>query len=253
VRFRMCALGLLGALLLPSANSAAEGPATIDLGGLRHVQAVVSLEDGQYTVRVRMLPVTCFDAVTNARVNRDKGEGYAFQALARHLSAEKSVQMEVSGARVAATGRDGKFFTLTLQVPRTGVKLLREGEAPANAPRSGVVQRVAFDAPFFTRKRDYLHTAEWLAAGLNADLRAAESKAGPDEKRQAAFALAVAELEERGDDLFQKLRSEVEEDKLLLAVEREEVLGDLARRQAAWLEALRKAVARQQPNPREKP
>jgi hypothetical protein len=226
---------------------------TIDLGGLRRVQAEVQVEGDDYVVRTRMLPVSCFDAATNARLNRDKAELYSLQGLARYLSRAKDTHLDVSGARVTATGRAGKFYTLVLRVPRAGVKVVRAGPGRPVAPPAKAVRRLAFTDSFFTRKRDYLHTLERLAAGLAADLRGAERRAAEAEKGREGFPLAVAELEERGEDNFKKLRAEVSADKLLLTVEKDEVLGDLGRRRARWLKSLGDAVRRHEALESEKP
>jgi hypothetical protein len=221
----------------------ADKPVRLDLGGLRQVQAEIETRGGQYVVKTRMLPVTVFDKTTNARLNRQKAEQYALQALARYLSRARQSQLEVSGARVAATGQAGAFYTLTLTAPTRGVKVVQATTAPGKiAPGKPV--RVAFDEPFFTRKRDHLDTLDRLVAGLAADLVAAEEKVGKDGKGADDFLVAVADLEERGDNCLKKLRKEVTGDRLLLTVERDEVLAALKRRAAAWRKELTQAARR---------
>jgi hypothetical protein len=210
----------------------------ITLGGPRQVQAAVSIGPEEYAVEVKLLPVRCFDAATNARLNRDLARRYALQALARHLSGKKAAEFTVSGARVASAAGDGKLYTLTLRVPRAGVAPAQAGRPPR--PR-GEAETVAFDADLFTRKRDYLQTLDRLAAGWLADLEALQKKPtgpGTDE----AFALGIAELEEQGLNNLEQLEAEVRRDRLLLFTEKDEIAEGLASTRKKFLEQLKQAV-----------
>lgn len=72
----MCRLIALASLMaLPFWATAADDkskPETIELGGLRQARAVLTVSEDEYTIKVRMLPVRCFDEPTNARLNREK-------------------------------------------------------------------------------------------------------------------------------------------------------------------------------------
>src|ERR1043165_9584979 len=107
-----------------------------------------------------MLPVKSFDEATNARLNREKGRELALWALAKHLSDKESVEFYVSGAQIEKGGTDGKFYTLTLRVPRKGVSLIGTEEKPS--AKKQAMERVAFSSALFTRKRDYLDTRDKL-------------------------------------------------------------------------------------------
>src|SRR6516162_6945625 len=61
-------------------------PDTIDLGGLRKVQATINAADENYSIQVHFLAVACFDQATNREMNLGLGRSFAFQALARHLA-----------------------------------------------------------------------------------------------------------------------------------------------------------------------
>jgi hypothetical protein len=219
--------------------------ATVELGGLRQVRVKVEQAEGKYLVQARMLPVSAFDAATNARLNRERARQYALTGLARHLAGDSKAQFEIAGAVVVRTAQEGKFFTLALSVPRTGVKVLPAGGAvDLVADPEKPVRVDPFASPFFTRKSDHLHTLALLAAGLKADLRSAERKVEKDGKQAPAFLLAIAELEERGDDCFGKALAEVKGDRLLLKLEREEVLSALEERCKRWRQALIAAAKR---------
>lgn len=214
----------------------ADEEATYKLGGPRQVVAVVGEVGGDLEVRVRMLAVSVFDEATNGRLNRLKAEHYALQALARHLSREKQTHFEISGGRVDASAKDGKAYTLTFRVPRKNVVLLR---ADAPATKAGGV-RFAFDTPFFTHKRDLIDTGKQLAESLRTDLTAAEAKVKKTPESVEAFLVRVAELEENAEEHWRKLREEVTADRLLLRLERDEVLESLKKREIVWEQTLAK-------------
>ena len=227
---------LLFTALLVSADAAT----TYKLGGPRQVVAVVRDVGDDHEVRVRMLPVTAFDDVTNERLNRLKAEQYAMQGLAKHLTREKNARFEISGGRVLTSAKDGKAYALTFRVPRKNVVLLRsDTEAPAT--KSGSV-RFGFDTPFFTRKRDLIDTGKQLGESLQTDLELAEKKVTKEPATIEAFLLRVAELEEGGEKHWKKLRKDVTTDRFLLSNEREEALEAVKAQEAVWVKSLTKAA-----------
>jgi len=223
---------------------------TIDLGGLRQARAVVTVAEGDYLIKVRMLPVRCFDDALNAELNRDKARELALQALARRLSGKPFVELAVSGARVEKAGPDGKFYALTLRVPSDEVTLVRAGDKPPaveRTERKAGVDQVLFQSEFFTRKRDYLNTLEKMTAVFTADLRTAETTAKTRPPNNAFF-LAVAELEERCEKDFEGIGRDIKADRLLLDVEKEEAAKVLSEQKRQVLDQLKEAVKRREEN-----
>lgn len=210
---------------------------TVDLGGLRQAKAALTVLDSDYRIKVRMLPVSCFDSGTNARLNRDKARRLALQALAKHLSGKKSVELTVSGAQVEKFGTDGKFYTLSLRVPRDGVSMVREAGEPPPAARKDR-ERVAFNDDLFTRKHDYTDSLEKLAGSLSSEL---EKAAKPDASADS-FSLAIAEIEERETANLENLEKEIGADRLLLDFDRGELTEALKKQRARMMDQLRAAV-----------
>jgi hypothetical protein len=168
------------ALLLGAAPPAARPGATVELKGRRQVRVEVGQGEGNYLLHARMPPVSSFDEATNARLNRDRARQCALLGLARHLAGGGRVQLEVAGARVVRTGREGKFYTLTLSVPQAGVKRVEgRGAVPLVAEPGKPVRVDPFAAPFFTRKSDHLLTLAQVASALTGDLREASKKKKP--------------------------------------------------------------------------
>lgn len=239
--------GLLIALAatLPAADDKA---VTVPLGGLRQASATIRGNTDDYMIQVRFLPVRCFDALTNAALNREKGRLYALQALAKHLSGKDSATLTVSGVQVESTALDGKFQTLTLRVPRKAVALVPEEKNPPKEPvGKAKKERVAFSSDLFTRKREYHQTLDQLTRQFEAGVRALP-------KDEQAFNLAVAELEEKTVNNLVTLATEIGQDKLLLTVEKDELLEAVQQTKKTALDRLIKTVKRFETKPRsEKP
>lgn len=237
--FMIVLLFTLPALLF--GQEAEEKERVIDLGGPRQARAVINVTDGEYRVRVRLLPVRTFDEATNAELNREKARVLALQALARHLSDAREVHLTVKGARLATPGMDGRFYTLTLRIPRKGVVVARgEKKSPPEAGADRPTQ-ITFDSALFTRKRDYLQTIDLLAASLQSELQAVEQRASPKDKTEA-FRAAMARIRARAAADFGKLRAEIKGDLLLSSVLDEP--GDLTRTIDVRLRALEAALDR---------
>jgi hypothetical protein len=239
---------VIGAASWLTAVAAAEDPTpprALSLGGMRQAEATVTTSGDDYIIGVRFLAVEAFDAVTNLRLNREKGRLLTLQALARHLSERQLVQMAVSGAHVDKAEADGKHFAVTLRVPRKGVTVLADAKVPpAAGPDEEGAERVGFTSGLFRRKGDYAQTIQLLSADLRQDLLAAEKKAGAQGGDGPPLSKLVADLEAQAVRNFDKLAGEVEADLLLFSVggigapsEQEELL-DAIKRQKEQLRAL---------------
>ncbi len=249
--------GLFMALMIVgsvSPGSAADRESSnIELGGPRHATAVITTLDNDYHIAVRMLPVKAFDPTTNAFLNRDKSRDFALQALARHLSGltTGNVRLSISGATTVQAEQDGTKFLLVLRVPRDRVAL-RSSEAPkrgetttaAKQPKtadSTETETVSDASTLLTCKQDHQNTVESLSNNLRDELKSVEEKLNADE---AAFDEAIANLEETLDARWKRLRLAIEQDKLLLNLERKELLAAVQVRHEQLLGALRQAVER---------
>jgi hypothetical protein len=225
-------VGALGLVVAVCGFAATESDSSaIEFGGLRQARATLSVTGSDYLIKVRMLPVRSFDVGTNTRLNREKGRELALQALAKYLSGKTPAEIAVTGAQVKQAGLDGEFYALVLRVPREGVSLISEA---GSRPQQGH-ERVTFDSELFTRKRDYLNTLEKLASMLSTNLKSVASE-------KDSFAVAIAEIEERGTINFEKLGKEISADLLLLSVEQQELNEAVAKHQDRLLEQLKVAV-----------
>jgi hypothetical protein len=99
---------------------------------------------------------------------------------------------------------------------------------------------VESSADFLNRKSDHLDTLAQLTETLCADVLSAEKQA----VQQDAFYSAISDIEEWADSDFTALAAQIDQDKLLLDYERNEIHPVLQKRHAEVLESLKSAVAR---------
>jgi hypothetical protein len=235
-------LPLLGFL---ATSHAPEGKAEeVLLGGPRQAKAVVRVIASEYTITVTMLAVKTFDPATNAQLNRDKARSLAFRALARQLSDKPELHLVVSGSRVTKAELDGAVFTLTLRIPRRGVSVTPAGASGRQAVKTtstGTAQHISISSALLTRKQDVLDTLERLVSESDRALKACRVTAAK-QGREQAFYLAIADLEDRGQANLDKLSMEVNADKLLLTIEKMEILRSIHACKERMLASLREAA-----------
>jgi hypothetical protein len=191
-----------------------------------------------------MLSVKNFDPATNAQLNRDKARSLAFRALARQLSDKPEVHLVVAGSRVTKADLEGDVFTLTLRIPRRGVTVAPGGESGRQAVKTSAAettQHISVSSALLTRKQDVLDTLERLVSESDRSLKACKVAAAK-QGREQAFYLAIAELEDRGRTNLDKLSIEVNADKLLLTIEKKEILRSIHASKERMLASLREAA-----------
>jgi hypothetical protein len=188
---------------------AGAGGDTIDLGGLRKVQAIVTAADENYSIQVHFLAVACFDQATNREMNLGLGRSFAFQALARYLAGKGDVELVVSGARTTSSEQSGKSFAMTLAVPRAGVQIVaREAQPGAARPAEhgpDAPERVTTDTGVLTRKGQYEKMIAELGVMLQKEIKAMRAETSPAAEK-------VDALKKRLNETFVKLEQEIRGD-----------------------------------------
>jgi hypothetical protein len=223
--------------------SAMDDTHTIDLGGLRKAKAVLTVTPTEYVVKIRFLPVHCFDAATNAKINQEKARGLALQGLAKHLSTKESVEFSISGVQIGNSGLDGKFYTLGLRVPRKGVLVVEERK---KIPMKEGEDRLILKSDLFTRKRDYQNTLEQLASSILADIHAAVEMGVKEETPREEFQLIISAIQKRSGKNLENLGREVNNDLLLLSDEQEELNEKLNQVKAKILKTATESINKYQ-------
>jgi hypothetical protein len=182
---------------------------TIDLGGLRNVQATVTAADENYRIQVRFLAVACFDQATNREMNLGLGRSFAFQALARRLVGQGDTELVVSGARTTQSEQSGKSFSMTLEVPRAAVQIVAK-DAHSSTPKSDdhgtdAAELVTADSSALTRKGQYEKMISELGVMLQKEIKALHAETTPAAEK-------VDALKKRLNETFGKLEQEIRTD-----------------------------------------
>lgn len=202
-------------------------PVVVSLKGVRQVEVTIGGDRDTFAVAVRMLPVRSFDKATNARLNREKARTYGLQALAKHLNHEaEASRATVSGTEIVSTRLEGRFFELTLRVPRDGISVTKLPADSTTAKRTTKAKRsedVVSSSSLLSRSGDLRSTIEQLGDLFESEMKSLNVMKFDSE---TAFELAVVELEERTETQFRQLESELRADKLLLSDERAELLRE---------------------------
>lgn len=227
----------------------------IRLGGPRDI--VVDVEDvrGGFSVTVEMRPVSCFDAATNARINRSKACLYGLAGLGKSLDIapdRSAAGCDISGVEVDTAPQDGNRCRFRFFVPESGINepdqpTAIDADSPeADAPTSPSRNR----SQLFTCVDDYATTIAELKAAYDDRLAAIETKAvaaSPDalvkqHVKAARQALATLDLEAKA--AFTAAGREFAADLRVLTVEKKSLEKVLAAARADFDAGRDKACAR---------
>ncbi len=255
-----CLLVLIG---VPSAVQS-DDKTTVTLGGPRKVVAEIAQDGDDLIVEIRMLSVRTFDNATNLRLNREKSRQYAQAALVKHLfpDAKGRVTFTLSGSTVEKATLEGKHYRLTMRVPRNGVAQKEIVEKPAKT--SNDVATASVEEPvtnqttakhptkinLFEVKGDYAETGRCLAETFKLAIPTLPQKANDDQRQ--TFYIAIADLEKQADKSFDVLVAEMRKNKLLLAIEADELAQQVEQDRSELMDLLKKSVEEAAPSPSNK-
>jgi len=222
-----------------------DGPVRISIGGPRKVTASISSQDDGIVVTVDMIAVHCFDAARNKLINRAKAESYAKLALAKHLRGDNQETLSVSlrGKEITEARLVEKRFRLAMRVPQNGITIEKVPASDKSSSRTNSKSKIAainLGGSVLTIKSDYLTTVESLALSLSEGLPAIPSK----QSEQEPFFESIAKSEEEGAAAFSAIRLEMEADKLLLSIEKEEIASQINHSERDYIDLLHQQVLR---------
>jgi len=227
----------------------------IRLGGPRDV--VVGVEDVRrgFSVTVEMRPVSCFDAATNARINRSKARLYGLTGLGKSLDIDPdrlAAGCNISGVEVDTTPQIAERYRVRFFVPETGI------DEP-NQPIAVNSDSTAADAPtspprhpsqLFTCVNDYAITIAELKAAYDERLAEVETKATADgaealvEEHVKAAGQVLENLNLEAKAAFTAVGQEFATDLRVLTVEKESLEKILTAARTEFDASMDKACAR---------
>jgi hypothetical protein len=228
---------------------------TIRLGGPRDIVVYVEDVRGGFSVTVEMRPVSCFDAVTNARINRSKACLYGLAGLGKSLDIEPdrlAAGCGISGVEVDTAPQDGSRYRVRFFVPESGIggpdhaTAVAADSSNAEVPTSPPRPR----SQLFTCVDDYATTITELKAAYDDRLAEIETKAivaVPDalvDEHLKAARQAVAKLDLEAKAALTAAGQEFAADLRVLTIEKESLEKVLAAARAEFDANRHKACAR---------
>lgn len=221
---------------------------TIEFGGGRKAKAVVQKLDDGYRCSVSFVPVGCFDAVTNKKINCRKGRAYAMKAFAMFIGVKDGViiveeMVATQGLRLQNRRVTIDFAAANVRnAPESVIKQQSKGRTlPVDDKGAGQNLTVEkFVGSLLECKDDYLATLK----GLDDILAALVSSLTPDDLDDK-----VAGIEGQGLDTLDIFSSKVSAEILLLDYEKEQVLQSINKSRKEFIRSLKEAyLANQKPD-----
>jgi len=225
-------LFLVYAVLTLSANAT-----EIDLGGLRMVRATLTHESSRIVCKVSFIPVTCFDAGTNLLVNGQKARMYVVHAITKAHGHTPGTVVISNLTPVAPPDIVANRYVIAYVAK--GVEVVRKDSLSDDAAENESLRtrvdkaKETHELNLLTCFEDTRSTLHFLVDAFQE--RISSLQVGDDLDDQ------IASLEQIGVEAFGKLASEVEKQKLLLRIEKVELISHVNRKRDAFLKSLAKA------------
>lgn len=219
------------------------GAVDLDFGGPRQVRATVTRDSSGILCSVSFAPVSCFDVSLNRSINQQKARDYAVIAMARAAGLRENTAAAFSATNLrtvdGATDRGGRFQcsyradSVTASARDAATGRIHSG------PDSPSVSRETEARPAVGPEPDLLTCLDDLRATLGALEAEFSGRIGGirsvDGRELDDF---TAVLENGAIEAFARFEREVGEQRLLLEVERSELLRETADFRQSFLEDL---------------
>ena len=226
-----------------------------NLGGVRKVEAVVQHDQEGYQCALSFVAVTCFAPATNRKINLSKSREYAIRALANAVGVTNgtvnvvkltvsqplavngltaSIKYKAENVEVTAASAPLKATASSQPIPQTKQDTKPDHAATDNAKQKSLLSCLD----------DMRSTLLELDSSLTEDIAALK----PDNN----FDDSVADLERKGVNDYQRLKSETQAEKLLLSTEKADFQAEVNQRHRAFIDRLTSAYTTLEHNhPRE--
>jgi hypothetical protein len=208
-------------------SAAPENNVDYTVRGSRNVKVRIAKRSEYYNVTVSMIGVTVFDASTNRSLSLLKAKQYTFAVLGKHLSPgnlKKGLRFTVQGLTSHDTSLTGSAFSTTYRIPLAGVKWEKVVTGkPGNAETP--IEAIPFiDVPkgnLLTRPQDLAETLQ-LVFDSHVTNGALSNNNVFDLEDDEFQKLLDVEINNFGA-LLEKFKKIVDNDKLLLGREKEDL------------------------------
>lgn len=186
----------------------------IDLGGPRNAKVAIKELGDSYDLVVTFVPVNCFDKAVNHRLTTEKSKYYATLALVRFLRVPSNKTLSFGSAKIVGESSQGNLRRIHWEVADVQARA-------ANGSSSRNLQRIELHPDSLLDARSEFHlTINQLAKDIANEIPTYKGNLLDYYRKMGNF-------EEESLVLFETLRNEIEADKLLLRIEKEELLQSI--------------------------
>jgi len=211
-----------------------------EIGGHRKVRATVTVEASRVVCRVGFIPVSCFDAAINRKVNQQKAQTYALLAMTIASGLQQGTVSAPNLHPVTPPSMEDGRLSVTYQADAIKTSEVAQIKMAHSHPNPPVSKTAATDGA--DSGRSLVSCLDDMRETLQAinhafDEQTSELKAGD------ALEDNIADLEAAGIVAFDKLAMEAKDEKMLLQIEREDLLSGLRLSREVFLKNLETAYA----------
>lgn len=204
----------------------------ISLGGLRQVIAEIDKDSDSWQVKINMIPVKCFTPLVNKNVTRNYAKRYALTALAVSLD-KKSLSAQQ--CHMLSDSFESERYLAVFRI--SGLSF------SASQPLQAAFQTdsaLTLSGDLLNRKNDWMNTLTSFSNVLVSEINSIEKESF--DLDYDSLLLKIAEFEETGIQNYVMLSKKIESDKMLLGIERQELLQKLVAEKSNFLVQLQRVV-----------
>jgi hypothetical protein len=211
--------------------------ANVEIGGLRNVRVSVSRDAQRVICEVNFIPVSCFDPAVNRMVNQQKAQAYAMLALAMDLGSRDGTVSASNFHPVTTPVIEANRLTVTYQADC--IKRLEGARTASDQPLKEHVAPSTVSTDGGSQTKNLLSCLYDMRATLMTLNSAFQEQTA---KIQSGNTLEdiVAEMENFGTVAYDKLASEAKGERLLLGIEKDDLLAEIKRSRDSFLERLKR-------------
>lgn len=213
--------------------------AELEMGGVRQVRATVTHEASGIICKVSFIPVSCFDIAMNQIVNQQKARAYAVQAMCKAQGMPDGTVSAPNLHSITTPAIEANRLTVTYQAD--GIKLLQEHKATSDLASKGNFRAKPGETNS-AREMNLLACLDDTRATIQTVTDAFQEQVAGLKMRDDLDD-AISALESSGMGAFEKLDKEVENQKLLLQIEKDELLPQIKCNRVEFLKNLANAYA----------
>lgn len=202
-----------------------EKQTVVKMGGNRNVVAVIKDLEDSYEIEISFIPVRCFDPALNKKISQEKANAFVDELVLNRIGNGDFLSVMISGRKIKEEKVVGDKFVSTQVLAKKSIIFSNIYPEEKNAG-SG------FKMSVLKAKVDYQQTIGVITKLLESELPIKDVKIEDLYKK-------IGELEEVGMSRFDRLEKEVEKDRWILNVEKEEIIKNIQYEEKRFMSRLR--------------